>query len=64
MALVIEYYSGDERVCTVRSPTVHIPQAIATAREGLLHHKARYAHVVDIDRDSKLVGMVHRDVLP
>ena len=64
MALVIEYYSGEQRVCTVRSASVHIPQAIAAAREGLLHYQARYANLIDIDRDNKLVGMVHRDVLP
>lgn len=64
MALVIEYYSGDDKLCAVRAPSISVPDALETAREGLLHHGARFARVVDVDRKCQLVGMVHRDVRP
>jgi len=64
MALVIEYYSGDKKLCAVRAPTASILDAIEAARDGLLQHNARHARVIDVDRGGKLVEMIHRDVLP
>jgi hypothetical protein len=65
MALIIQYYSGDKMLCAERAPSsACIPDAVETARGGLLRHNARHAQVIDVGHHGKLVGMVHRDVLP
>ena len=64
MVLVIEYYSGEQKLCAVPVPSISLPDAVAAAREGLTRHNARYARVVDLGRQNKLVGLVHRDVRP
>lgn len=64
MALVIEFYAGETKLCAVRAPSASLAETIAVAHAGLEYHKARHALVLDIDRGKKVVGMVHRDVLP
>jgi hypothetical protein len=39
-------------------------EAVLAAREGLLHHNARFAKIVDANNASQLIELIHRDVLP
>ena len=64
MALVIEFYVGEVKLHAVRAPSDSVPEALSVAREGLVYYKARYARVVDMAQAGKVVGIVHRDVLP
>ena len=63
MSLRIYYYDNEKRLDAVPAPP-SLAEAVRVAREGLIRHNARYAHIVDLTQGFHPVEMVHRDVLP
>jgi hypothetical protein len=47
MNLRIYYYSGTQRLSAVATPP-SLTDAVRAAREGLIKHNARYAHIIDL----------------
>jgi hypothetical protein len=62
MSFRIDYYLHDKKVADSDAP-FSIEKAVYTARNGLHRHKAHYAKIVDPNRPTKVVELVHRDVL-
>jgi len=63
MTLRIYYYDASTRLGATPAPP-SLADAVRAAREGLIKHNARYAHIVDLSKGFNPVEMVHRDVLP
>jgi hypothetical protein len=63
MNLRIDFYVGEQKLSAVPAPP-SVQDAIRAAREGLVSHNARYARIVDLNKDARLVEMVHQDVRP
>ena len=63
MNLLIEYYSGEQKLSAVLAPP-SLSDAVRAARVGLVQHNARYAHIIDLNKGAAPVEMVHREVRP
>ena len=63
MTLRIYYYDAAQRLGAAPAPP-SLEDAVRVAREGLVKHNARYAHIIDLAQGFNPVEMVHRDVLP
>ena len=63
MNLRIYYYDAAKRLSAAPAPP-SLADAVRVAREGLIKHNARYAHIIDLTQGFNPVEMVHRDVLP